>query len=46
MLMSRKNNKSIKRRYNNYLKSVERQQDLKKEEKVKSKEERRQEEEA
>lgn len=44
--MSRKNNKSIKKRYNNYLKSVERQQDLKKEEKEKAKEERRQEEEA
>jgi hypothetical protein len=44
--MSRKNNKSIKKRYNNYLKSVERQQDIKKEERVKTKEEKRQEEEA
>ncbi len=46
LLMSRKNNKSIKKRYNNYLKSVERQQDLKKEEKEKAKEERKLEQEA
>ena len=44
--MSRKNNKSIKKRYNNYLKTVERQQEVKKEEREKNKEERRQEEEA
>ena len=30
--MSRKNNKSIKRRYNNYLKAKERQEDVKKKE--------------
>ena len=28
LLMSRKNNKSIKKRYNNYLKTVERAKDL------------------
>ncbi len=31
--MSRKNNKSIKKRYNNYLKSKERQEDIRKLEK-------------
>jgi len=31
--MSRKNNKSIKRRYNNFLKQKERQEDIKKQEK-------------
>lgn len=44
--MSRKNNKSIKKRYNNYLKSVEKQQDLKTKEREKTREEKRQEEEA
>lgn len=42
--MSRKNNKSIKKRYNNYLKTVERQHEAKKEEREKNKEERKQEE--
>jgi hypothetical protein len=44
--MSRKNNKSIKKRYNNYLKSVEQQQDAKKESREKAREERKDEEEA
>lgn len=44
--MSRKNNKSIKKRYNNYLKTVEREQEAKKEEREKAREEKREEEEA
>ena len=31
--MSRKNNKSIKKRYNEFLKSIDRQKDLKQQEK-------------
>lgn len=38
--MSRKNNKSIKKRYNNFLKEVEKKRDQQKEEKVKAREDR------
>lgn len=44
--MSRKNNKSIKKRYNNYLKSVQKAQDAKTDERIKYKEEKKEEEEA
>lgn len=38
LLMSRKNNKSIKKRYNNYLKTVERAKDLQQKEREKHRE--------
>lgn len=38
--MSRKNNKSIRKRYNNFLKEVEKKKDQQKEEKVKAREDR------
>ena len=44
--MSRKNNKSIKRRYNQYLKSQERREEHKKQEREKHRELKREEEEA
>jgi hypothetical protein len=39
--MSRKNNKSIKKRYNNYLKSVEKAEEVRQESKIKNKEEKK-----
>lgn len=42
--MSRKNNKSIKKRYNNYLKTMEKAMDVKKEGREKNREEKKQEE--
>lgn len=39
--MSRKNNKSIKKRYNNYLKSVEKAEEARQESKMKNKEEKK-----
>ena len=44
--MSRKNNKSIKKRYNNYLKTVEKAVNAKKDGRDKYKEEKKEEEEA